>query len=88
MQPEIYRALDREGQVLHLDDQLVGNGALAQLPQVVRDAITIDGVIVKVPTAIHADAMLYYSRAVAAALSTYSLPCTTPATSFVPMSPV
>lgn len=67
MQPEIYRTLERQGKVLHLDEQLAGNGALAQLPQVVRDAITIDGVIVKVPTAIHADAMLYYSRAVAAA---------------------
>lgn len=67
MQPEIYRVLDRSGQVLHLDDQLADNGSLAQLPQVVRDAITIDGAIVKIPAAIHADAMLYYNRAVAKA---------------------
>nr|WP_295888224.1 ABC transporter substrate-binding protein [uncultured Devosia sp.] len=67
MQPEIYRALDHDGQVLHLDEQFAGNGALAQLPEVVRDAITIDGAIVKIPTAIHVDAMLYYNRAVAAA---------------------
>ena len=67
MQPEIYRGLDRQGKVLHLDDQFASNGVLEQLPQVVRDAITIDGVIVKIPTAIHADAMLYYNRAVAAA---------------------
>lgn len=67
VQPDIYRALDRDGKVLHLEDQLAGNGALAQLPQVVRDAITIDGTIVKIPATIHADAMLYYNRAVAAA---------------------
>ena len=67
MQPEVYRVLDSQGQLLHLDEQFARNGALAQLPQVVRDAITIDGAIVKVPAAIHADAMLYYNRAVAAA---------------------
>ncbi len=67
MQPDIYRTLDSEGKVLHLDEQFASSGALAQLPQVVRDAITIDGAIVKVPTAIHADAMLYYNRSVAAA---------------------
>jgi glucose/mannose transport system substrate-binding protein len=67
MQPEIYRALDSEGKVLHLDEQFASNGVLAQLPQVVRDAITIDGAIVKIPAAIHVDAMLYYSRSVAAA---------------------
>src|SRR5690606_6154317 len=43
------------------------SGVLTQLPQVVRDAITIDGAIVKTPATIHADAMIYYSRAVAAA---------------------
>jgi glucose/mannose transport system substrate-binding protein len=37
------------------------------LPAVVRAAITIDGHIVKVPATIHADATLYYSRAVAVA---------------------
>ena len=67
MQPEIYRALDRAGEVLHLDEQFAGNGVLAQLPQVVRDAITIDGAIVKIPATIHVDAMLYYNRSVAEA---------------------
>lgn len=67
MQPAIYRALERQGKALHLEDQLTRTGALAQLPQVVRDAITVDGAIVKVPSSIHADAMLYYNRAVAAA---------------------
>ncbi len=67
MQPEIYRALEREGKVLHLEDQFAGNGVLAQLPQVVRDAITIDGAIVKIPATIHTDAMLYYNRRVAQA---------------------
>ncbi|MGB3335983.1 MAG: ABC transporter substrate-binding protein [Devosia sp.] len=66
-QPDIYRALDREGKVLHLDEQFTQSGVLAQLPQVVRDVITVDGVIVKVPATIHADAMIYYNRAVAEA---------------------
>ena len=67
LQPDIYRTLDRQGKVLHLGDQFARSGVLAQLPQVVRDVITIDGAIVKVPATIHADAMLYYNRAVAEA---------------------
>jgi glucose/mannose transport system substrate-binding protein len=65
-QPEIYRSLDRQKQVLHLDQQFAQSGVLAQLPQVVLDAITIDGAIVKAPATIHVDAMLYYNRSVAA----------------------
>lgn len=67
MQPDIYRTLDRQGQVLHLDEQFARSGVLAQLPQVVREVITIDEIIVKVPATIHVDAMLYYNRAVAKA---------------------
>ena len=65
LQPDIYRALDAKGQVLHLEEQFAASGALAQFPPVVREAITIDGAIVKIPATIHADAMLYYNRAVA-----------------------
>lgn len=65
LQPDIYRTLESEGKVLHLDEQFAESGVLAQLPAVVRDAITIDGAIVKVPATIHADAMIYYNRAVA-----------------------
>lgn len=67
LQPDIYRRLDRQGKVLHLGEQFARSGVLEQLPQVVRDVITIDGDIVKVPATIHADAMLYYNRAVAEA---------------------
>ena len=67
LQPDIYRSLDREGKVLHLGEQFAESGVLAQLPGVVREAITIDGVIVKAPATIHADAMIYYNRAVAEA---------------------
>lgn len=65
LQPDIYRTLEIRGKVLHLDEQFAKAGVLAQLPAVVRDAITIDGAIVKVPATIHADAMIYYNRAVA-----------------------
>lgn len=65
LQPNIYRSLDAEGKVLHLDEQFAASGVLEQLPQVVRDAITIDGAMVKIPATIHADAMIYYNRAVA-----------------------
>ena len=67
MQPRIYRALDTKGQLLHLDDQFARDGLLAQLPEVVRASITIDGAILKVPATIHADTMVYYNRAVAKA---------------------
>ncbi|MHA6689173.1 extracellular solute-binding protein [Devosia sp. A449] len=67
LQPDIYRALDADGRLLHLGAQFAASGVLAQLPQVVRDAITIDGAIVKTPATIHADAMIYYNRAVALA---------------------
>ena len=65
LQPDIYRTLEVSGKVLHLEQQFAESGVLAQLPQVVREAITIDGAMVKVPTSIHADAMIYYNRAVA-----------------------
>ncbi|KQX38856.1 hypothetical protein ASD04_09415 [Devosia sp. Root436] len=65
LQPDIYRALDADGKVLHLDEQLAASGVLEQLPPVVRSAITVDGAIVKIPATIHADAMIYYNRAVA-----------------------
>ncbi|WP_332701720.1 ABC transporter substrate-binding protein [Devosia sp.] len=66
-QPDIYRSLDAEGKLLHLGEQFAASGVLEQLPAVVREAITIDGAIVKVPATIHADAMIYYSRSVAEA---------------------
>ena len=66
-QPATYRALDAAGKLLHLDAQFAANGILQQLPEVVRAAITVDGAILKVPATIHADATIYYNRAVAEA---------------------
>jgi len=62
---DIYRQLDAEDRLLHLDDQFAG--ILDKLPDVVLQAITVDGHIVKVPATIHADAMIYFNRAVATA---------------------
>ena len=66
--PAIYRAIGAPGTgVLTLDDQFEASGALANFPQVVRQSITVDGHIVKVPATIHADAMIFFNRAVAGA---------------------
>lgn len=67
LQPDIYRSLEQRGQLLHLDEQFAASGVLQQLPAVVRNAITVDGAIVKAPATIHADAMIFYNRAVAKA---------------------
>ncbi len=40
-------------------------GATAAFPETVRDAITIDGKMLKIPTAVHLDGMVYYNKAVA-----------------------
>ena len=67
LQPDIYRTLEQRGQLLHLDEQFAASGVLQHLPAVVRNAITVDGAIVKAPATIHADAMIFYNRAVAQA---------------------
>lgn len=67
LQPDIYRTLEKRGQLLHLDEQFAASGVLQHLPAVVRNAITVDGAIVKAPATIHADAMIFYNRAVAQA---------------------
>jgi len=42
-------------------------GAAKAFPETVRKAITIDGVMLKIPTGVHIDGMLYYNKKVAAA---------------------
>ena len=42
-------------------------GATEAFPQIVLDAITIDGQVLKIPTAVHIDGMVYYNLAVAKA---------------------
>jgi glucose/mannose transport system substrate-binding protein len=68
MPPDIYRSLNDKHQLLQLDEQFAANGLLDNLPEVVREAITIDGHILKVPATIHADATIYYNRAIAKAV--------------------
>src|SRR5258707_10758860 len=41
-------------------------GATKEFPETVLKAITIDGKVVKVPTAVHIDGMVYYNKKVAA----------------------
>lgn len=67
MHPSIYRPLAHMGRLLSLDQQFTDNGLLAQLPDLVRQAITVDGGVVKVPASLHADATIYYNKAVAQA---------------------
>lgn len=66
MPPAIYRTLHKRQKLLSLDAQFAANGLLENLPEVVRDTITIDGRILKVPATIHADATIFYNHAIAA----------------------
>jgi glucose/mannose transport system substrate-binding protein len=62
-----YRDLKSQGQshdVRALFDEI---GATEAFPQTVLDAITIDGEVLKIPTTVHIDGMIYYSKAVAEA---------------------
>ena len=65
--PNIYRTLEQQGRTVSLDQQFTDSGLLDVLPDVVRQSITVDGQIVKIPATIHVDAMIYYNRNVAAA---------------------
>ena len=67
MHPGIYRPLAETGKLLSLQDQFADSGLLAQLPDLVRDAITVDADVVKIPAALHADATIYYNKDVARA---------------------
>jgi len=62
-----YRDLKKKGQgydVGPLFDQI---GATKAFPETVLKAITIDGEVMKVPTAVHIDGMVYYNKKVAEA---------------------
>ncbi|WP_171015688.1 extracellular solute-binding protein [Devosia sp. FKR38] len=67
MHPEIYRPLAKMGRLLTLERQFTNTGLIEHLPELVRQAITVDGAVVKVPAALHADATIYYNKDVARA---------------------
>jgi glucose/mannose transport system substrate-binding protein len=65
--PGVYRDLRGLGLARDLTAWYTENGYLDQLPDSVKKSITVDGEIVKVPTAIHIDGMVYYNMEVAKA---------------------
>ena len=65
--PGVYRDLKQLGFARPLTEFMAENGILEHYPTSVVNSITVDGDIMKVPTAIHIDGMLYYSKEVAEA---------------------
>jgi glucose/mannose transport system substrate-binding protein len=64
--PAIYRDLKGMGMGQPLTEFFASNGITDNLPSAVINSITVDGDIVKIPTAIHIDGMIYYNKEVAA----------------------
>lgn len=65
--PGVYRDLMSQGLSLDLTQWYTDNGILEHLPDSVQKVIAVDGKIVKIPTAIHIDGMVYYNMEVAKA---------------------
>jgi glucose/mannose transport system substrate-binding protein len=61
-----YRDLESRGQGQEVGTLFDKIGATAAFPETVLKAITIDGKVKKIPTAVHLDGMVYYNLAVAA----------------------
>jgi ABC-type glycerol-3-phosphate transport system substrate-binding protein len=60
-----FKDLDSKGQALDARPLFDKIGATKAFPETVLKAITIDGKILKVPTAVHIDGMVYYNKKVA-----------------------
>lgn len=65
--PGFYRDLAGLGLGLPLTQMYNDTGVTAHYPEAVVKSITVDGEIMKIPTAIHIDGMIYYNLAVAEA---------------------
>jgi ABC-type sugar transport system, periplasmic component len=65
--PGVYRDLSAMGLGRPITEYFTEQGYLEHLPDSVVKSITVDGEIMKVPTAIHIDGMVYYNKEVAAA---------------------
>lgn len=64
--PGVYRDLVKLGYGQPLTELFDELGVTEQLPEAVKRSITVDGEIMKIPTAIHIDGMIYYNKEVAA----------------------
>jgi glucose/mannose transport system substrate-binding protein len=64
--PAIYRDLTGMGMGQPLTEFFNSAGITEHLPAAVIKSITVDGEIMKIPTAIHIDGMIYYSKEAAA----------------------
>ena len=62
----IYRDLEERGMGQEVGTLFDKIGATAAFPETVLKAITIDGKVKKIPTAVHLDGMVYYNKDVAA----------------------
>jgi glucose/mannose transport system substrate-binding protein len=60
-----FRDLDKKGQAVDVGPLMDKIGATKAFPETVRQAITIDGKMLKIPTAVHIDGMVYYNMDVA-----------------------
>lgn len=60
-----FRDLKKKGQSVDMKPLFDRIGATAAFPKTVADAITIDGEMLKIPTAVHIDGMVYYNKKVA-----------------------
>jgi glucose/mannose transport system substrate-binding protein len=65
--PGFYRDLAGMGMARPLDELYAEEGYVEHLPTSVVQSITVDGQIMKIPTAIHIDGMIYYNMDVAEA---------------------
>ena len=66
-QTNMYREIRDRGLGQTLGDHFRQIGAWDKFPPIVREVISIDGEVRKIPTGIHVDGMLYYNTRVAAA---------------------
>ena len=60
-----YRDLKAKGQSVNVGPVFDSIGATQAFPEAVRAAITIDGEMLKIPTGVHIDGMIYYNKNVA-----------------------
>ena len=65
--PGVYRDLNGQGLGLSLTKFMNDNDILSHYPVSVVNSIMVDGEVMKVPTGIHIDGMIYYNMAVAKA---------------------
>jgi len=64
-QSDFYQDLKSQGLSQDVGPLFDRIGATAAFPEVVRNAITIDGEMLKIPVAVHIDGIIYYNRKVA-----------------------